>query len=160
MMRPRKRTAVTEALAMLARRDYSRAGLRTRLLGKNYPRAEVDEALDKCADYGYMDDRLFGRSRLEARLARRPAGRPDALRDLQRQGLTATMSESVADEVFEEAGGEAAVLEDAFERWVARHGEPQDIAAAKRCFDHLMRRTFPRHLVLQKLSPWLDEITS
>jgi regulatory protein len=156
----RKRTAVTEALAMLARRDHSRAGLRAKLLAKDYPRDQVDEALDRCAGYGYLDDHRFGRSRLETRLSRRPAGRRDALRDLQRQGLTATMSESVADEVFDEAGGEAAVLEDAFERWVARHGEPQDIAAAKRCFDHLMRRTFPRHLVLQKLSPWLDEITS
>jgi SOS response regulatory protein OraA/RecX len=145
---------------MLARRDYSRARLRARLLAKNYPRDEVETALDQCAGYGYLDDHRFGRSRLETRLARRPAGRRDALRDLQRQGLTATMSESVADEVYDEAGGEAAVLEDAFERWVARHGEPQDIAAAKRCFDHLMRRTFPRHLVLQKLSPWLDEITS
>jgi regulatory protein len=154
-----QRTAIAQALAMLARRDYSRAGLRSKLLAKKYPQAEVDEALERCTEMGYLDDRLFGRSRLEARLARRPAGRADAVRDLRRQGLTATMSASVADEVFGEAGGEPAVLEDAFDRWVGRHGEPQDIAAAKRCFDHLMRRSFPRYLVLQKLSPWLDEVT-
>jgi len=145
---------------MLARRDYSQAGLRSKLRGKGYERADLDEALERCREWGYLDDRRFGRSRLEVRLQRRPAGRTDAVRDLRRQGLTETMSESVADEVFGEAGGEPSVLEDAFERWVARHGEPQDIAAAKRCFDHLMRRSFPRYLVLQKLSPWLDEIST
>ena len=42
-------------------------------------------------------------------------------------------------------------------RWVARHGGPEDMTAAKRCFDHLMRRSFPRYLILQKLSPWLED---
>jgi len=145
---------------MLAGRDYSRAGLRSKLLGKGHEAADVEEAMQKCIEWGYLDDERYGRSRLEARLGRRPAGRIDAVRDLQRQGLAATMSESVADEVFEEAGGERVILDNAFERWAAQHGEPRDIAAAKRCFDHLMRRSFPRYLVMQKLSSWLDDIGS
>ncbi len=145
---------------MLTRRDYSRAGLRGKLVDKGHGVADVDEALRECVEWGYLDDHRFGRSRLEARLNRRPAGRTDALRDLQRQGLTATMSESAADEVFQEFGGERGVLDNAFERWVGRHGEPEDIAAAKRCFDHLMRRSFPRYLVLQKLSAWLDDFAN
>jgi len=153
-----KRTASTEALALLARRDYSRAGLAERLRAKGYARGEVEEALRRCIEWGYLDDQRYGRSRMQARLGRRPCGRLDAVRDLQRQGLTATMSESVADEVLEQAGGERAVLEDAFERWVSRHGEPAGLNAAKRCFDHLMRRSFPRHLILEKLSPWIDDL--
>ena len=143
---------------MLTRRDYSTAGLRSKLLAKGHGRAEVDEAIVQCDDWGYLDDRRFGASRLQARLQRRPAGRRDALRDLRRQGLTETMSEAVVDEVFDENGGEAGVLDEAFRRWAARHGEPGDIRAAKRCFDHLMRRSFPRYLVMEKLSPWLDDI--
>ncbi len=144
---------------MLTRRDYSRAGLRAKLGAKGHAAPDIEEALHQCIEWGYLDDHQFGRSRLQARLERRPAGRTDALRDLQRQGLAATMSESVAGEVFEEVGGEQGVLDNAFERWAARHGEPEDMAAAKRCFDHLMRRSFPRYLVLQKLSPWLDELS-
>lgn len=155
-----KRSAATEALALLARRDYSHAGLRDKLRAKGYAPTEVDEALQRCVDWGYLDDHRYGRGRMQARLRRRPGGRADAVRDLQRQGLTATMSETVADEVLEEAGGERAVLDDAFERWTARHGEPDGLNAAKRCFDHLMRRSFPRYLVLQKLSPWLDDVSS
>ena len=158
-MARKKKSATTDALAMLTRRDYSREGLRKKLRAKDHGAADIDEAVDKCIEWGYLDDRRFGRVRLESRLQRRPAARSDALRDLQRQGLTATMSEAVADEVFEELGGERGVLDDAFERWVARHGEPEDLAAAKRCFDHLMRRSFPRYLVLEKLSPWLDDLT-
>ncbi len=154
-----KRTATTEALAMLARRDFSRAGLRAKLSAKDYSADEVEGAVEQCVEWGYVDDRRYGRSRMEARLQRRPAGRTDSVRDLQRQGLTGTMSAIVADEVFEDAGGERAVLDEAFERWVGRHGEPDGLKAAKRCFDHLMRRSFPRYLVLQKLSPWLDDLS-
>ncbi len=143
---------------MLARRDYSRALLAQRLAAKGYPAGEVDDACRRCTDLGYLDDRKFGHSRLELRLSRRPAGRRDAVRDLQRQGLTATMSETVVDEVFEALGGEAEVLDRAFDRWATRHGDPDDLATAKRCFDHLMRRSFPRYLILRKLSPWLDDL--
>ena len=155
----RQKSATADALAMLTRRDHSRAGLRAKLMAKHYVSGDVDDALEKCIEWGYLDDRKFGRSRLASRLKRRPAGRRDALRDLQRQGLTATMSEAVADAVFEHLGGERGVLDDAFDRWVARQGEPEDLEAAKRCFDHLMQRSFPRYLVLGKLSPWLDDLT-
>lgn len=158
-MAPEERTAIGDALAMLARRDFSRAGLRKKLRSKGHLADAVDAAVERCAELGYVDDLRYGRSRLQARLSRRPAGIADSVRDLQRQGLTATMSTTVAEEVFDEAGGEPTVLDDAFDRWVVRHGAPDDLRAAKRCFDHLMRRSFPRHLVLQKLSPWLDEVS-
>ena len=145
---------------MLARRDYSRARLAQRLAAKGYEAEEINAASSRCADLGYLDDRKYGHSRLEVRLSRRPAGRHDAVRDLQRQGLTATMSETVVDEVFEALGGEAEVLDRAFDRWATQHGDPDDLATAKRCFDHLMRRSFPRYLVLRKLSPWLDDLGS
>lgn len=151
--------ATTAALVLLARRDFSRTKLHERLRSKGYSEAAAEEACTHCADAGYLDDRSYGASRLQTRLARRPSGRRDALYDLRRQGLTETMSQSIVEEVFAEAGGEEAVLGAALEGWQAKHGEPSDLASAKRCFDHLMRRRFPRYLVLQALSPWLDELT-
>lgn len=150
--------ALQKALAMLARRDYSSRGLVDKLSRKGYSPEAAEAACRRCREMGYVDDRQFGRSRLEARLDRRPAGRRDAERDLRRQGLAGTMIDTVVDTVFAEAGGEGAVLERAFQQWQARHGQPEDLRSAKRCFDHLMRRRFPRHLVLEKLSPWLDEL--
>ena len=155
-----QKSVTAVALAMLTRRDYSRAGLRAKLRAKHHLSDDIEDAIDKCTEWGYLDDQRFGRSRLESRLKRRPTGRSDALRDLQRQGLTETMSKVVADEVFEQLGGERGVLNDAFDRWVARQGSPENLAGAKRCFDHLMRRSFPRYLVLEKLSIWLEDFTS
>ena len=149
---------MAKALAMLARRDYSRAKLRERLLGKDFAPEVVAAVVARCTDAGYVDDNRYGRTRLESRLGRRPSGQRDALDDLRRQGLTKTMSEGIVEEVFAEAGGEGAVLADAMGRWQAKNGEPADLAATKRCFDHLMRRRFPRYLVLQALSPWLDNL--
>jgi len=156
----RPKTALADALAVLTRRDHTCAQLEAKLVAKQYDPGDIAAAMKQCTDWGYLDDRRFGRGRLEARLRRRPAGRADCLRDLRRQGLPETMSAVIADEVFEEIGGERGVLEEAFDRWVAQHGEPEDLAAAKRCFDHLMRRSFPRYLVLQKLSSWLDDLTA
>ncbi len=158
MVRPQN-SVTADALAMLTRRDYSRAGIRAKLRAKHHLTDDIDEAIEKCIKWGYLDDQRFGRSRLESRLQRRPAGRSDALRDLQRQGLTETMRKVVADVVFEQLGGERGVLDDAFDRWVARQGKPENLAAAKRCFDHLMRRSFPRYLVLEKMSLWLEDLT-
>ncbi len=143
---------------MLARRDYSQAKLRERLLAKDFESSVVSQVLARCIDAGYVDDNRYGRTRLEARLRRRPSGQRDALNDLRRQGLSKTMSEGIVEEVFTEAGGEEAVLDDAMRRWQAKNGEPTALAATKRCFDHLMRRRFPRYLVLQALSPWLDNL--
>jgi len=145
---------------MLTRRDHTCAQLEKKLVAKGHGADEIGAAMQQCTDWGYLDDYRFGRGRVEARLRRRPAGRADALRDLRRQGLTETMSAAVADEVFEAIGGERGALGEAFDRWVAQHGEPEDLTAAKRCFDHLMRRSFPRYLVLQELSPWLDDLTA
>ncbi len=150
--------ATAKALAMLARRDYSRAKLEERLLGKDFSPEIVAMVLVRCVEAGYVDDNRYGRTRLEARLLRRPSGQRDALDDLRRQGLTKTMCEGIVEEVFTEAGGERAVLDDAMGRWQAKSGEPTDLASTKRCFDHLMRRRFPRYLVLQALSPWLDNL--
>jgi regulatory protein len=149
---------MTAALAMLARRDYSRAKLEERLLDKQFAPAAVSEVVERCVAAGYVDDQKYGKTRVEARLRRRPSGRHDALADLRRQGLAKTMSEGIVEEVFAAAGGEEAVLDDALRRWQAKNGEPTELAAAKRCFDHLMRRRFPRYLVLQALSPWLDNL--
>lgn len=158
MERDPAQRAMAVALAILARRDYSRAGLEERLLGKDFPVEIVTAVVERCADAGYVDDRKYARARVESRLRRRPSGERDAVADLRRQGLAKTMSEGIVEEVFVEAGGEEAVLDDALRRWQARNGEPTDLATAKRCFDHLMRRRFPRYLVLRALSPWLDDL--
>lgn len=154
-----ERSATAAALALLARRDYSSAALRQRLLRKGFSEAEAEEACRRCAGAGYLDDERYGHWRVRRRLQRRPCGRRAAVADLRRQGLPGTMSEAIVEAAFAEAGGEEAVLREALRRWRARHGEPTSWASAKRCFDHLVRRQFPRSVVRRALSDALDRLS-
>lgn len=149
---------MSDALALLAGRDFSRADLARRLRGRGHSEEAVEAALERCRELGYLDDRTFARSRAAALLRRRPCGRRALLADLRRQGVPRTMGEQVVDEAIEEAGGERVLAAEAVGRWIDRHGAPADWAAAGRCADHLSRRGFSGAAVQDAMSSWLDEL--
>lgn len=153
------RDALSDALTLVGRREYSEARLRRKLERKGHSREAAEAASRRCVEGGYVDDHRYGKLRAELRLERRPSGRTDIVRDLRGKGLTPTMAERVADEVIAAAGGEDEILRRALEDWCSRHGEPEDWNAAKRCFDHLVRRGFSRGLVRDRLSPWIDSFS-
>ena len=70
------------------------------------------------------------------------------------------MISRVADQAYEEAGGEYEVLADAVDRWVERNGEPLDWKGIRRCANHLERRGFAGGDVHATLSRWLDDLTT
>lgn len=159
MSREPAQRALQEALRLLAGRDYTRAALRRKLLARGCSREAADAAVDRCEQLGYVNDRAFGETRARSLLERRPSGRRALLVDLQRQGIAPTMSEQIADEALAEAGGDARVIAAALERWIARHGDPADWRAARRCADHLERRGFATAAVRAAMQPWLDELS-
>ena len=55
------------AIAALARREYSRAELRARLVASGAPSTEIDAALDEVAALGYLSDSRYA----QAEVARR-----------------------------------------------------------------------------------------
>ena len=152
--------ALTDALSLLARRDFSTSLLRQRLLRKGHSAAAAASACERCIDLGYVNDHDYGLVRAEDLLRRKPSGRRALLHDLRHQGLAPTMTERVAEEAYARAGGEAEVLGTAVRRWIDRYGEPDEWRAVKRCSDHLARRGFAAAAVQAALSPWLDELTT
>ncbi len=61
-------SALSRALSLLARRGYSEAELRKKLAG--YPEAEVEAAIARLRDWGYLDDRAYAEAFVRARKAR------------------------------------------------------------------------------------------
>lgn len=47
------------AVGLLARRDYSRHQIKTKLLQKGFELTEIAPVLDRCVDNGYLDDARF-----------------------------------------------------------------------------------------------------
>lgn len=61
-VRPMAKTAFEAAVKLLRGRAKSTEILRQALLGKNFAADEVDAALARCADLGYLNDDTLGRA--------------------------------------------------------------------------------------------------
>ena len=93
--------ALSRALALVARRAYTEAELRKKL--KAFPEPEVEEAIRRLKDWGYLDDRAFAERFVAARKDRFG---PHRLRqELRRRGVEEAL---VAELVTEEGEAEAA----------------------------------------------------
>lgn len=130
-------SAYDRAVALLAQRTHFRAQLATKLAKRGYPEDEVDSALDRLADLGYLDDQRAAREYAEGKLARGPLGRRRLAADLARQGAPREAADAVLDELLPK--DDRAAAREAAEAWLAKKRgavKPQSLAG------HLERKGF------------------
>lgn len=147
-----QRTALTQALHILSRRDHSEAELHRKLSLKGYGTDEQAEALARLRQLGYVDDRRFARSFAESAL-RNGKGFGFRLRvELQRRGI----AEAVIEETLAALAGEyeeqtllAQLLERKF-----RDFDPQraDERQKRRIIGYFQRRGFPLATIVRVFS--------
>lgn len=95
--RPDARTA---ALGLLARRDLSEAEVRERLGQREYAEPEVEEAVGRLRDRGYLDDGALAKALAASRAAGRLHG-PNRVADyLRRRRLPPDLVRSAVEEAF------------------------------------------------------------
>ena len=87
-MSPRRK-----AMDLLARREHSRRELRSKLISRNYPPADVDAVLDRLVEEGLLSDQRFAESYVAACL-RKGQGPKRIRKELEERG--------VADVIIEE----------------------------------------------------------
>lgn len=61
MAKKQKKPCVEVAVGMLGRRDYSVSEMRQKLEQKDYPKAEIDEAVERLQELEYLDDHKYAR---------------------------------------------------------------------------------------------------
>ncbi|MGK2906598.1 MAG: regulatory protein RecX [Desulfuromonadales bacterium] len=76
------------ALRLLTGRDYSLAELRRRLLDKGFAPAGVDRALQRCLEFGYLDDARYALNRATSLMTQGRAVGPRILVDLRQRGIS------------------------------------------------------------------------
>lgn len=140
------------AMSLLAHRARSRAELRRRLDGKEFPAAIVDQVLDWLDARGYIDDRAFAEAFVRDRLRLRPRGRIGLLQELRRKGVDEASAEAaIAGAMASEGVDEPALAFEAARAWVRKNGStvrkaarsPEDRQKARRrLYGHLARRGF------------------
>jgi regulatory protein len=137
------------ALRILGAAAQSGAGLRRRLLQRGYAATTVDEAVRRCRERGYIDDRALADS-VAARHRRSHHGRARIAADLRARGVDA---ESVADAVAGLEGDEQETALAAARHLVARnaHGSLQDQAVRRRIGAALQRRGFSGEIIVKAL---------
>lgn len=86
------------ALALLARRDRSADELATRLRRKGFTEKDIAATLERCREYGYLDDARFARQRARSLVGngRAVGGRLRA--ELKQQGINEELARQAAEE--------------------------------------------------------------
>jgi len=142
-----QRPALDAALKLLAARSRTEAELRRALLSRDYPSGEVESAVARVRELGYLDDGEVARSRARSLLGRSAAPRL-AARRLEAQGIDPVLARTAVDgEAGEE--GEAGLLERALQRRVK--GRKLDGKEKQRVFRSLVQKGFRPSAVAQKL---------
>ncbi|HUL73555.1 MAG TPA: regulatory protein RecX [Vicinamibacterales bacterium] len=158
-MRPRRRTAGgppspaagslwTTALRLLTRREYTTVELRTRLLDRGYPAADVDAAVTRLAADGTLDDRRVARLHIRAAREIKGRGRVRIERELVHRGIAPALAHELLADL--PAGDDEAQIA----RILARKRVPARLSLAerRRIFQHLLRRGFPADVISRALS--------
>ena len=146
-----------KAIRLLARRAYSEAGLRVKLLEKGFGKAAVEQVLAECRERRYLDDRAFAAGMARALAEGRLYGDRRISRALQDKG--------VAEETIREAlaGVRLEMGEDeAIRRWLTKRGRlaagaAKDPAERRKIIQSLMRRGFPLDRIFAALANFQEE---
>ena len=144
------------ALRLLSRRDYTTAELRAKLLSREYPHDEIDEALRRLTAEGLLDDRRAAVSHVRRASGVKGRGRHRIERELESRGIDRTTARELAGSL--PAADETAAIE----RFLARKRltPPLSSADRRRVFQQLLRRGFPADAIARALrSPAHDEET-
>ena len=106
--------AYLKAQDLLARRAHFSAELRNKLKIRGFPAADIDSAIDRLTEFGYLDDLNNGRQLAAHYLWRRGYGRLLIDQRLRKKGLSAALARQITAELF--SGVTAAELEALFSR--------------------------------------------
>jgi regulatory protein len=134
----------TIALRLLALRPHATAELRRKLLQRRCPANEVEEALDRFSELGYLDDLAFAR----ALVTRRSGSRGAALiaQELAAKGIPRAMAQEALGELARDHQVASASL------MASRQGRDPQVAATR-----LQRRGFSRDVIREALGGLAEE---
>ncbi|MBN2232459.1 MAG: regulatory protein RecX [Deltaproteobacteria bacterium] len=107
-----------KALDFLARRPHFEAELRRKLADRDFAAADIEVAIARLCELGYLDDAAWGRRLAHRYLWEKGYGRRLIGHKLRQAGAGAELSRALAAELFADLDG--ADLEPVFERLAAR----------------------------------------
>jgi regulatory protein len=145
-------TGYQKALQLLAVRPHFRRELAAKLRQRGFSAEEIDEALDRLTEQGYLDDRAAARSFVEGRLGK-GEGRARLKAELAKRGAPEEAIEEALAELTPDDDLPAA--RETAETWARRGG--RDSKALAR---HLDRKGFSHRAILAILNEMTNGMTN
>ena len=137
-----RREAMDRSVHYLSYRPRTRMEVR-RYLRKHGLSTFAEDAIGRCEELGYLDDRGYAEAFVRERVRFKPRGRPRLVSELLARGIDRDTAERAVTETLAEEGmSERVLLREAAERRAGalRHLEPE--AARRRLSSYLARRGF------------------
>jgi regulatory protein len=142
--------AYEAALKMLAGRELSEAQVRQRLVRRKYDSTDIDGAIERLKEGGYIDD-----ARAAAIIARRETtvrrrGKTRVNSRLRAAGIAASIADRAVEEVFKDVDADA-LLDASLERRLRGRTRVADEKERQRLYRYLIGQGFEGERVLAKL---------
>ena len=137
-------------MQLLGSRPHFRRELQVKLAQRKFPPEEIEEALDRLAGQGYLDDRKTAVAFVEHRLEHKAEGRLRLRAELEKRGAPADAVEEALATVPED---DLEPTREAAERWQRLHPRGKPAALAQ----HLARKGFSRRAIFAVLKTDLEE---
>ena len=96
------------AVGLLGRRDYSKAEMRTKLLGRAVQPEDATRAMERLEEFAFLDDRRFATSYAQVRKESGGFGKGRVLRDLAVKRVPGELAKEIAEQTY--AGSDEAQL--------------------------------------------------
>jgi regulatory protein len=142
LTRPRP-TAYNYALNLLAARPYASRALHKKLIQKEYPAADAEEAIRRLVDNGLLDDAKFAEQYARSKMLSTGASKRRLQQDLYRKGIKSDVAtEAIASVVADEDIDPAALIERVAQKKLAQLGDLEPLVLRRRLFAFLARRGY------------------
>ena len=140
MTRP---TAYNYALNLLSARPYATRALHRKLIQKEYPAADADDAIRRLVDNGLLNDEKFAEQYARSRMLSTGASKRRLTQDLYRKGIKGDVaSTAIANVIADEEIDTAVVIEQVARKKLAQLGDVEPLVLRRRLFAFLARRGY------------------
>ena len=95
-----QKRAKLRAMNLLAKKDFTEAGIRKKLSEGYYNREQIDEAVAYLKKYGYIDDVRYVRNYVSIHIQSKP--RKKLVQKLVEKGISKALIDNLLDEIYEE----------------------------------------------------------
>ena len=136
-------SAYDYALNLLAARPYATRALHKKLIQKEYPAADADDAIRRLVDNGLLDDEKFAEQYARSKMLSTGASKRRLTQDLYRKGIKGDVaSTAIANVIADEEIDTAAVIDQVARKKLAQLGDLEPLALRRRLFAFLARRGY------------------